>query len=194
MSDGIYLGLHAEVSARSTCAFCRLIIYALEEGADIGMINEYDDWPAQEVWLRNHALSQSGKVVNFVDKEDEHVVRLDIWLSKKREENIMFSSGGPEGRTVTIQEVQVNPLSSEVQSYEGRAVDNDTKGLVETIQRWTRPCLEGEAASTDAHSRSSARVRLIDTVHECIVGPTHHERYVALRYAATHLLHLALTD
>jgi hypothetical protein len=181
MSDGICLGLHSDVSSRSNCTFCQLIIYALEEGADIDMMNSFDEWPSQEIWLRNHAVSQSGKVVNFADLTGEYIVRLDLRLDKNRDDNVIFSSGGFGGRTIAIQEIHACPLTSQAQSREGRAVDSDTKGLVRTIQRWIKPCLEDEAVSTGIRSRSDADVRLIDTMNECIVGPLRHERYVALR-------------
>jgi hypothetical protein len=190
MSDGICLGLHSELSSRSNCEFCQLIIYALEEGADIDMMNSFDEWPSQEIWLRNHAVSQSGKVVNFADLTGEYIIRLDLRLDGNRDDNVIFSSGGFGGCTIAIQEIHDCPLTSQAQSREGRAVDIDTKGLVETIRRWIEPCFDGEVAFAKVHNQSDAEIRLIDTRNECIVGPMRHERYVALRYHSTRLTRL----
>jgi hypothetical protein len=184
LSDGICIGLYADVLNRSGCSFCQLLVYSLEEGADIDMMNEHDDWPQQEIWLRNHALSESGKVVRFESQKDEHVVRLDVRLKANKEENIMFSSGGPGGRTVTIQQIRRDPTSSLLQLYEGRAVDQNATELVGTIQQWISPCLK--EAATDPQHHDSASIRLIDTANACIVGPKRHERYVALRYESSY--------
>jgi hypothetical protein len=183
LSDGICIGLYADLSCRSDCSFCQLIIYALEEGADIDMLNDRDDWPRQEIWLRNHSLSGSGRVVDFESQKDEHVVRLDVRLKASDEEDIMFSSGG---RTVMIQAIQEEPVSTSVQLFEGRAVDQNTSELVRTIQRWISPCLNDcKPGATDQRRKDSASIRLIDTTNECIVGPKRNERYAILRYPET---------
>jgi hypothetical protein len=183
LSDGICIGLYANVLRHSNCPFCQLLIYSLEEGADIDMMNDHDEWPQQEIWLRNHALFGSGKVVDFVSRKDERVVRLDVRLKANNEENVMFSSGGPGGRTVTIQLIQQDPVSSGIQSFEGRAVDQVTAELVQTIQQWISPCLDiCKPAATQPQNHDSASIRLIDTTNACIVGLQRHKRYVALRY------------
>jgi hypothetical protein len=187
LSDGICIGLYADILRRSDCSFCQLLVYSLEEGADIDMMNDHDEWPQQEIWLQNHALFGSGtKVVDFASRKDEHVVRLDVRLKANNEENIMFSSGGPGGRTVTIQMIRRDPVSSLVQSFEGRAVDQATAELVQTIQQWIHLCLDiHESTATHPTNHDRASIRLIDTTNACIVGPKRHERYVALRYAST---------
>jgi hypothetical protein len=191
LSDGIYLGLHAEVSRR-TCPFCQLLVYALEEGADIDMMNEYDEWPYQELWLRNHSLSASGRVINFQNQKNEHIVRLDVRLKPTGEDNVMFSSWGPGARTVTIQKIRTDPISGPIQLHEGRAVDQDTTALVQTIRQWISPCLNSTAKSLIPPD--SASIRLIDTMDACIVGPMRNKRYVALRCEAVQLFPVLSID
>jgi hypothetical protein len=188
LSDGIYLGLYVDVSRR-TCVFCQLLVYAIEEGADVNMMNEYDDWPCQKIWLRNHSLSASGRVVNFQDREIEHVVRLDVRLKADTEDNVMFSSWGPGARTVTIQKIRPDLVNAAVQLYEGRAVDQDTATLVQTIRKWIYPCSDDCESAAKALSRpESTSIRLIDTMNLCIVGPVRDKRYVTLRYEAIYLI------
>jgi hypothetical protein len=183
LSDGICLGLYADASRRLDCQFCQLLIYSFEEGADIDMLNDRDDWPKQEIWLRNHSVSGSGKVVDFESQKDEHVVRLDVRLKANDEEGVMFSSGG---RTVTIQVIQEDPSTFLVQLFEGRAVDQSTTNLVHTIQRWIAPCLNDcRSAISDSQRHDSANIRLVDTTNACIVGPKRDEKYVVLRYPET---------
>jgi hypothetical protein len=184
LSDGIYLGLHADVSRRK-CPFCQLLVYALEEGADIDMMNEYDEWPCQELWLRNHSLSTSGRVINFQNLKNEHIVRLDVRLKPAGEDNVMFSSWGPGARTVMIQKIRTDPISGPMQIHEGRVVDQDTDTLMQTIRQWIHPCLDSTVRGLS--SPETASIRLIDTMDACIVGPMRDKRYVALRYEAIRL-------
>lgn len=63
LSDGICLGLYKDVSSRSHCDFCQLIVHALEYGADIELLNQYDDWPQKEIWVNNHFYDAKESVV-----------------------------------------------------------------------------------------------------------------------------------
>jgi hypothetical protein len=133
LSDGICVGLYADILRRLDSPFCQLLVYSFEQGADIDVLNDRDDWPKQEIWLRNRSISGSGKVIDFESQKDEHVVRLDVRLKVNDEEDVMFSSGG---RTVTIQVIRKDLFSSFIQIFEGRAMDQDTPHLLQTIERW----------------------------------------------------------
>lgn len=180
LSDGLCLGLYADVACRSDCLFCQLLVYSLEEGGNIDMLNDYENWAHQEIWLRNHALTESGRMANFEALNNNLVVRLDIRLKADAEENVLFSSGV---RTLTIQEIRESREQCLVQGRSGRALDRTTEGLVQTVQRWLRPCVnDNDSTALPPQHAESASIRLIDTTNACIVGHMRHERYVALRY------------
>jgi hypothetical protein len=180
LTDGICLGLYGDVAQRSNCTFCQLLVHTLEVGAHIGMLNYYDDWPQREIWLQNHALTESGQTISFEAWKEDHVVRLDVRLKAEDDEkNVIFSTGG---RTVMIQQIRDSPGQELAHAPRGRAVDQNTEGLVDTIQRWIRPCSDNYVApSIQSEPKGLASIRLIDTANACIVRPLQRERYVALR-------------
>jgi hypothetical protein len=176
LSDGICLGLYADISSRSTCNFCQLLVHALEEGADIELMNQYDAWPQQEVWINNHFLSETGFVMIPESETDEVIARLGVRLKADDEEDVIISF---KGRTTMIQEI-VEPSRNPANGA-GRAVDTNVEDLVETIGGWLKPCLTQQAPPAAMSKRGESAIRLIDTEKYCIVGPFCKQRYVALR-------------
>ena len=69
LSDGICLGLCGHISHRSGCGFCQLAVHAFEHGADIEMLNYYDNWHEQEVWINNHVSSKQRLCSNSSRKD-----------------------------------------------------------------------------------------------------------------------------
>lgn len=177
LSDGICLGLHKDISSRSRCEFCQLIIHALEYGADIEMLNQYNDWSHKEVWINNHFFDTRGSVV-MVPVADgiERVARLGIWLKSGAEEDVVFKHGG---RQVMIQ--QVSATRGSQTSVAGRALSSSSADLVQTIRNWIYPCSLQSGAETAARPHVATSIRLIDTRNGCVIGPVSGRRYVALR-------------
>lgn len=176
LSDGICLGLYKDISRRLNCSFCQLLVHALKEGADIEMLNQYDEWPQREVWINNHFLGKDGFVVVPKADTDERIARLGVRFRSDDEDNLIVSF---EGRTVMIQEIVEAP---DIPARDlGRALDTNTEGLVQTIKDWLQPCLAHEAPAIAPKREDITSIRLIDTQKHCIVGPLRNERYVALR-------------
>lgn len=177
LSDGICLGLHKDIKNRSHCDICKLIIHALEYGADIEMVNQYEDWSQQEVWINNHFFDARGSVV-MVPVADgvERVTRLGIRLKSNVEDNLIFKHGG---RQVMMQRILEHKGS--LAPAAGRALCNSSSELVQMIKNWTHPCAQNRDATVDARRDAAATVRLIDTKDRCIVRPVSHRRYVVLR-------------
>lgn len=177
LSDGICLGLHKDISNRSNCQFCQLIVHALEYGADIEMLNQYDVWSQREVWINNHFYDAQGSVT-MVPVADgvERVARLGIRFKSETEDNLIFKHGG---RQVTIQ--QIIEIENSPVPLSGRALSRSSAELAQLIKGWKQLCsLQGHAAH-GARRDTSASLRLIDTQDQCIVGPVSDRRYVALR-------------
>lgn len=177
LSDGICLGLHKDINDRSHCDICKLIIHALEYGADIEMVNQYEDWSQQEVWINNHFFDARGSVVMVPVADDvERVARLGIRLKSNVEDNLIFKHGG---RQVMMQRILEHKVSSAPAA--GRALCNSPSDLVEMIKEWIHPCTQNREAIVKARRDSAATVRLIDTKDRCVVGPLSYKRYVVLR-------------
>jgi hypothetical protein len=176
LSDGICLGLYEDISRQSSCSFCQLLVHALKQGADITMLNQYDNWPQQEVWINNYFLGKRGFAMIPEADTDEQIARLGVRFSSGDEDDLIVNFGG---RTVMIQEILEAPGIS-ARGF-GRALDTNIEGLVQTIKNWLQPCLAHETPAIAAKRENIASIRLIDTQDYCIVGPLHSKRYVALR-------------
>lgn len=175
LSDGICLGLYGTISSRSSCIFCQLLVFTLQQSADVEMVLQYDDWPQKELWINNHFLGKDGyAMVRDVDT-DERIARLGLRFKSDDEHNSIVNFGG---RTCMIQQIFKAP-SAPTRNM-GRALDTDVAGLVQTIKDWVHPCLVHEIQAAAKHE-DSASIRLVDTYNNCIVGPLRRQRYVALR-------------
>lgn len=176
LSDGICLGVYKDILKRSRCQFCKLVVHALEYAADVEMLNQYDDWPEQEVWINNHFFDARGMVV-MVPAEHAYkcIARLGIRLKSATEDNLIFLHGG---RRVMIQEIR-----SDFSSAAGMRLSRDSEALVQTIKNWTRFCQLRSPRHTPLQTYNGS-IRLVDTYNQCITGPiamTSIDHYVALR-------------
>lgn len=179
MSDGICLGLYTEILHRTSCEFCQLLVYALEEGADIEMLNDRKNWPRKEIWILNYFLGQSTWGLSPATDNGSQVVRLGVRLKAEDEQNVIVSFNR---RTVMIQQIRDD---KDQLANSGRIVDMDPEGLVQTVRQWLSRCHDDGNLADEAAKQADTKVRLIDTSEACIVGPFSNERYVALRYATT---------
>ena len=177
LSDGICLGLHKDISSRADCDFCQLVVHALEYGADIEMLNQYNDWPQKEIWINNHFYDAQDNVVMIpVADRVKRVARLGIRFASDAEDNVLFVHGG---RHVMIQQISASIHDSIATS--GRALSENYVDLIERIRTWIEPCLDQRSAVTVNEDSRGTFLRLIDTQDQCIVGPLSNKRYVALR-------------
>jgi hypothetical protein len=180
LSDGICLGSYAIISSRTSCQFCQLLVHALENGADIEMLNEYDAWPDRELYIMNYLFSKSGLALSPDSKKGEYAVRLGVLLKAVDYDAIMnFGS-----RTVMIQ--QIHDSVNQPPLYVGRPLALEPAGLVETIRQWGDPCLSIQT-DTPLLSRRIDRtpIRLIDVDNSCITAPLptgERHNYIALSY------------
>lgn len=183
LSDGICLGSYANISSRTSCQVCQLFVHALENGADIDMLNEYDKWTDRDLYIMNYLFSKSGLALSPDSKEGEYAVRLGVLLKDVENDLIMRI----ESRTVMIHQIHSN--INQPPLYAGRALALEPTELKETIQQWTRPCLSvhENSISNLAFSRRLHRtpIRLIDTTKSCITAPLPGDEphvYIALSY------------
>jgi hypothetical protein len=176
LSDGICLGLYGDISRRLNCNFCQLVVHAFEQGADIQMLNHYDEWPEQEVWMNNYFPSKHGFALVPVADIDGHITQLGLRFGSGNDDNTFVGLGL---RTITIHRVFETPDTRT--RGQGRAIDTNIECMMRTIKDWVRPCSAHEASTTVMKRENVTRVRLIDTRNHCIVGPLRNERYVALR-------------
>lgn len=178
LSEGLCLGSFGDIFLRESCSFCQLVAYAFRNGADIDMINESDKWPERDVHLMNYFFSDSGLAISPETKKGEYAVRLGVWLKSAEEDNTILNFAR---RTVMLQ--KICDETSDPIVYCGRAVAPDTKGLVQTIQEWMRPCLEDNTPlSLAPRWKETAMIRFIDTQKSCIVDSWRNQRYVCLSY------------
>jgi hypothetical protein len=176
LSDGICLGLYGDISRRLNCNFCQLVVHAFEQGADIQMLNYYDEWPEQEVWMNNYFPSKHGFALVPVADIDGNITQLGLRFGSVNDDNTFVGLGL---RTITIHRVFETPDTRT--RGQGRAIDTNIECMMRTIKDWVRPCSAHEASTTVMKRENVTRVRLIDTRNHCIVGPLRNERYVALR-------------
>lgn len=170
--EGICLGLYADIFSRSSCTFCQLLVYALEQSADIEMMYHYDDWPKKELWINNYFLGKGGFVMIPDADADKRVAQLGVRFKAQNEDKLITNLGGP---AVMIQQIS-RPPNMPTKSP-GRALNTDIAGLVQTIKDWVHPCL----ALMSAKRGHTASIRLIDAQNKCVVGPLNNQRYVVLR-------------
>ncbi|KAF2472799.1 HET-domain-containing protein [Lindgomyces ingoldianus] len=182
LSDGIRLGLFADIAGRLFCSFCQLIVHAMKNVADIDMLNEFDEWHSRDIYIMNYAYSKSGLAISpeskkAGSKETEYAMRLGVWLKHIKDDETIMHFGR---RSVMIQRVCDD--SAKPIMYGGLPLALDTPSQIQTINRWIRPCLEDTRPTALTSRHDMKALRLIDTQKSCIVGPFQGERYVALSY------------